>query len=72
MATDGKTFWPLTLEQINLTDNIMIAHSIFFYTFSLIAIISSIMVIASKNTVHSVFFETVNIIAEIIAINENV
>jgi len=34
----------------------MIAHSIFFYTFSLIAIISSIMVIASKNTVHSVFF----------------
>ena len=34
----------------------MIAHSIFFYTFSLIAIISSVMVIASKNTVHSVFF----------------
>ena len=34
----------------------MIAHSIFFYTFSLIAIISSIMVIASKNTVNSVFF----------------
>ena len=34
----------------------MIAHSIFFYTFSLIAIISAIMVIASKNTVHSVFF----------------
>ena len=34
----------------------MIAHSIFFYIFSLIAIISAIMVTASKNTVHSVFF----------------
>ena len=34
----------------------MKAHSIFFYTFSLIAIFSAIMVIASKNTVHSVFF----------------
>ena len=34
----------------------MIAHSIFFYTFSLIAIISAIMVTASRNTVHSVFF----------------
>ena len=34
----------------------MIAHTIFFYFFSIIAIISSIMVIASKNTVHSVFF----------------
>jgi len=34
----------------------MIAHSIFFYAFSLIAIISAIMVTASKNTVHSVFF----------------
>ena len=34
----------------------MRAHTIFFYTFSLIAIISAIMVIASKNTVHSVFF----------------
>jgi len=34
----------------------MLAHSIFFYTFSLIAIISAIMVTASKNTVHSVFF----------------
>ena len=34
----------------------MIAHSIFFYTFSFIAVFSSIMVIASKNTVHSVFF----------------
>ena len=34
----------------------MIAHSIFFYFFSVIAIISAIMVTASKNTVHSVFF----------------
>ena len=34
----------------------MIAHSIFFYFFSLIAIVSAIMVTASKNTVHSVFF----------------
>ena len=34
----------------------MIAHSIFFYTLSLIAIFSAIMVVASKNTVHSVFF----------------
>ena len=34
----------------------MIAHSIFFYTFSIIAIISAIMVTVSKNTVHSVFF----------------
>ncbi len=34
----------------------MIAHSTFFYIFSLIAIISSIMVTVSRNTVHSVFF----------------
>jgi len=34
----------------------MIAHSIFFYTFSFMAVFSSIMVIASRNTVHSVFF----------------
>ena len=34
----------------------MIAHSIFFYFFSFIAIVSAIMVTASKNTVHSVFF----------------
>ncbi len=34
----------------------MIAHSIFFYIFSIIATISSIMVITSRNTVHSVFF----------------
>ena len=34
----------------------MIAHSIFFYTFSIIAVISAIMVTVSKNTVHSVFF----------------
>ena len=34
----------------------MIAHAIFFYFFSIIAVFSAIMVIASKNTVHSVFF----------------
>ena len=34
----------------------MIAHSIFFYFFSLVAIISAVMVTVSKNTVHSVFF----------------
>ncbi len=34
----------------------MIAHSIFFYTFAFIAIVSAIMVTVSKNTVHSVFF----------------
>ena len=34
----------------------MIAHSIFFYSFSIIAVISAIMVTVSKNTVHSVFF----------------
>ena len=34
----------------------MIAHAIFFYVFSLIAIVSAIMVTVSKNTVHSVFF----------------
>jgi len=34
----------------------MLAHAIFFYTFSFIAIISAIMVTVSKNTVHSVFF----------------
>ena len=34
----------------------MIAHSIFFYTFSIIAVISAIMVTVYKNTVHSVFF----------------
>jgi len=34
----------------------MIAHAIFFYTFSTIAVVSAIMVTASKNTVHSVFF----------------
>ena len=34
----------------------MLAHSIFFYFFSFIAIISAVMVTASKNTVPSVFF----------------
>ena len=34
----------------------MIAHAIFFYVFSVIAVVSAIMVTVSKNTVHSVFF----------------
>jgi len=34
----------------------MISHAIFFYTFSIIAVVSAIMVTVSKNTVHSVFF----------------
>jgi len=34
----------------------MIVHSIFFFAFSLIAVVSAIMVTVSKNTVHSVFF----------------
>ena len=34
----------------------MIAHAIFFYIFSIIAVVSAIMVTVSKNTVHSVFF----------------
>jgi NADH-quinone oxidoreductase subunit J len=34
----------------------MIVHAIFFYTFSLIAVVSAIMVTVSRNTVHSVFF----------------
>ena len=34
----------------------MLAHTIFFYFFSIITVGSAIMVIASKNTVHAVFF----------------
>ena len=34
----------------------MVAHAIFFYFFSIIAVVSAIMVTVSKNTVHSVFF----------------
>ena len=34
----------------------MITHAIFFYFFSIIAIFSAIMVVASKNTVYSVFY----------------
>ncbi len=34
----------------------MIAHAVFFYLFSFIAIVSAIMVTAARNTVHSVFF----------------
>ena len=34
----------------------MLAHSLFFYFFSIITVFSSIMVITSRNTVYSVFF----------------
>ena len=34
----------------------MLAHSLFFYFFSTIAVFSAIMVVISKNTVYSVFF----------------
>ena len=34
----------------------MIAHTIFFYFFSIITVGSALMVIVSKNTVHAVFF----------------
>ena len=34
----------------------MIAHALFFYFSSIIAILSAIMVIVSRNTVHAVFF----------------
>jgi len=34
----------------------MLAHSVFFYFFSIIAIFSAIMVTVSRNTVYSVFF----------------
>ena len=34
----------------------MIAHAIFFYVFSVVAVVSAIMVTVSKSTVHSVFF----------------
>ena len=56
MEIDGRIFWLQILKLITHTDKSMIAHSIFFYTFSIIAVISAIMVTVSKNTVHSVFF----------------
>jgi NADH-quinone oxidoreductase subunit J len=56
MEIGGKIFWLQILRQIILIDNFMIAHTVFFYTFSIIAIVSAIMVTVSKNTVHSVFF----------------
>ena len=34
----------------------MLAHAIFFYFFSILAIFSALMVISSKNPVHSVLF----------------
>ena len=56
MEIDGKMFWQLISKQIILIDKQMIAHAIFFYIFSFIAIVSAVMVTVSKNTVHSVFF----------------
>ena len=56
MAIDGRMYWLQILKLIIHTDKSMVAHSIFFYTFSFIAVISAIMVTVSKNTVHSVFF----------------
>ena len=55
MATDGRMFWRLILK-LTISIDKMIAHAIFFYTFSIIAVVTAIMVTASKNTVHSVFF----------------
>ena len=55
MATDGRMFWRLILK-LTISIDKMIAHAFFFYTFSIIAVVSAIMVTASKNTVHSVFF----------------
>ena len=34
----------------------MLAHSLFFYFFSTIAVFSAVMVVVSRNTVYSVFF----------------
>ena len=57
---DNGDRWENVLAANIKTDNpyryLMIAHSIFFYIFSIIAVISAIMVTVSKNTVHSVFF----------------
>jgi NADH-quinone oxidoreductase subunit J len=55
MAIDGNQLLPKILKLIHRIDN-MLAHSIFFYFFSSVAIASTIMVVISKNTVHSVFF----------------
>ena len=55
MEIDGRMFWRLILK-LTISIDKMIAHAIFFYSFSIIAVVSAIMVTASKNTVHSVFF----------------
>ena len=55
MEIDGRMFWRLILK-LTISIDKMIAHAIFFYTFSIIAVVSAIIVTASKNTVHSVFF----------------
>ena len=62
MATDGRMFWRLILK-LTISIDKMIAHAIFFYTFSIIAVVSAIMVTASKNTVHSVFFLIIDFIS---------
>ena len=56
MAIDGKIFCRQISKMTVHIDNFMIAHAIFFYIFSIIAVISAILVTVSKNTVHSVFF----------------
>ena len=56
MEIDGRMCEQLISKLIILIDKFMVAHAIFFYTFSIIAVVSDIMVTASKNTVHSVFF----------------
>jgi len=55
MVIDGRMYWRQILK-LTISIDKMIAHAIFFYTFSIIAVVSAIMVTASKNTVHSVFF----------------
>jgi NADH-quinone oxidoreductase subunit J len=55
MVTGGKMSWLKTSDLTSLTDK-MLAHTIFFYFFSVISVGSALMVIASRNTVHAVFF----------------
>ena len=43
----------------------MIAHAFFFYFFSIMAIFSALMVIASRNTVNSVFFLILDFISSL-------
>jgi NADH-quinone oxidoreductase subunit J len=41
----------------------MLAHALVFYFFGFIAVLSSVMVISSKNTVHAVFFLILNFVS---------